>query len=52
MTGSRGDYTEEQKEFRKKLNCPQCGSYKTRFSVRRGRMMCEKCGHQWEKQVK
>jgi len=49
---TRADYTKEQEKYRKRLDCPQCGSHRTRFSFTRQRMMCDKCGNIWEKQTK
>jgi len=41
--------TEEQKKWRTRLDCPLCGARNTRFNFSIKKMICEKCGHTWER---
>jgi len=38
-----------QDAYRKSLNCPMCGCVNTTWSRNRNKMVCNKCGYEFER---
>ena len=43
---------DKKKEYLRMLDCPDCGSPNTSFRVTKRKMVCEKCGCEWERPQK